>query len=94
MFPRVLVLLATAALALAVCETSDNSPWTGDCYAAADALTNLGDQSCCQTHKEGYGNDSGRRLRRAAVVPPNDGIGKIGGKSNNFGDLHIEVWRA
>ncbi|EJD40248.1 hypothetical protein AURDEDRAFT_127749 [Auricularia subglabra TFB-10046 SS5] len=42
-------LLASIALAAVVCETSDGSPNTGDCYAAADALTALGNQNCCQS---------------------------------------------
>ncbi|EJD43354.1 hypothetical protein AURDEDRAFT_167437 [Auricularia subglabra TFB-10046 SS5] len=119
MFARALVLLASIALAAAVCETSDNSPNTGDCYGAADALSRLGGQSCCQNRADVLGQgctqmmvtgncrvavcgkvnncrtcaDMGTFTRDLINACKNDAIGKVGGKSNNFGELHIELWR-
>ncbi|EJD55651.1 hypothetical protein AURDEDRAFT_155890 [Auricularia subglabra TFB-10046 SS5] len=115
LFTRAFALLASLALAAAVCETSDNSPNTGDCYAAAQALTDLGGKSCCQRSPGGCtqmmvrGNcrvavcgyidicrtcsDMGTFTRDLINACKNDAIGKIGGKSNSFDNVHIEVWR-
>lgn len=120
---RAFALLASIALAAAVCETSNNSPNTGDCYAAADALGAL-NQNCCQTTTSctqmmvrgncrvavcAEGNVKGgcipcsrmaQYTRDLINACKNDGIGKVGGKSNSFQDgwtyydnLHIELWR-
>ncbi|EJD38901.1 hypothetical protein AURDEDRAFT_172052 [Auricularia subglabra TFB-10046 SS5] len=115
MFARALVLLTSIAFAAAVCETSNNSPWTSNCYEAADYLMGQGGNPCCQTSGSGCTAMVTRGTCRVAICGPqicrpcdeagrytrdlinackNDAIGKVGGKSNDFFGLHLELWYA